>query len=283
VLDITVYPKRSALKQVYELVVDDLTAATALLRDVPVQPIPTRPSLATAAAVLANVYLTMDNYENADRYTDTALMTHNTLLDFNDLDTAALFPFPHWMPEILLQSSFTHHGGLRRTLCNVDTVLYGMYEESDLRKYIFYSQRRDGTYFFKGDYATREQPLFCGITTAEVILTAAECKVRNDKLGEAEVLINELLEKRYMRNSFKPIVGLSKDDLLRRVLQERRKELAFRGKRLQDLRRLNKDSRFAVTLYRKIDQEVYTLPPGDKRYLFQIPQAALDLGGYEPN
>src|SRR5690606_15541787 len=184
---------------------------------------------------------------------------------------------------ILLQSSFTHHGGLRRTLCNVDTVLYGMYEESDLRKYILYSQRPDGTCFFKGDYATREQALFCGVTTAEVFLTAAECKVRNDKLGEAEVLINELLEKRYMHNAFKPIVGLSKDDLLRRILQERRKELAFRGKRLQDLRRLNKDPRFAVTLYRDIDQKVYTLPPGDKRYLFQIPQAALDLGGYEPN
>jgi len=64
---------------------------------------------------------------------------------------------------------------------------------------------------------------------------------------------------------------------------ERRKELIFRGLRWSDLRRLNMDTRFAVTLKRKVNNKEFLLLPKDARYTLQIPISVIKSSGIQQN
>ena len=61
-------------------------------------------------------------------------------------------------------------------------------------------------------------------------------------------------------------------DAMAVVLEERIRELVFRGLRWFDLRRLNKDPRFKVTLERIYNSSTYHLEPNGKMYCFPIPR-----------
>ena len=58
----------------------------------------------------------------------------------------------------------------------------------------------------------------------------------------------------------------------------------MRGLRWTDLRRLNRDPRYAVTLTRSINGTTYMLPPNDARYVYPIPDAVIAANpGMEQN
>ncbi len=57
--------------------------------------------------MLARVYLSMRNYPKARAYADSALQFYSSLLDYNNLDTAASIAFGQLTnPEVLYQASF---------------------------------------------------------------------------------------------------------------------------------------------------------------------------------
>jgi len=64
---------------------------------------------------------------------------------------------------------------------------------------------------------------------------------------------------------------LTKDEALKKVLIERRKELVWRaGLRWDDIRRLNKEGA-NISLSRKLGNEIYVLEAGSPRFAFPIP------------
>lgn len=97
-------------------------------------------------------------------------------------------------------------------------------------------------------------------------------------------LLNQLLLKRWRTGSFVPLTAANADAALLLILTERKKELAFSGSLIwYDLRRLNKDPRFAKTLKRTVNGVVYELPPNDNRYTFAIPDTEILLTGIQQN
>jgi hypothetical protein len=66
------------------------------------------------------------------------------------------------------------------------------------------------------------------------------------------------------------------------VLAERRKELAFRGIRWSDLRRLNQED-WNITLTRNLNGTPYTLPPNSKLYTLPIPPDVIQESGIAQN
>jgi hypothetical protein len=124
--------------------------------------------------------------------------------------------------------------------------------------------------------------LFGGLATDELYLIRAECKVRAGNLSAALSDLNKLLRSRW-KGKYQDIVLQDQEAVLSIILKERRKELVFRGLRWGDLRRLNRDSRFAVTLTRTLDGQVYQLLPRDKRYVLPIPEQEVTLGGIVQN
>ncbi|WP_454802848.1 RagB/SusD family nutrient uptake outer membrane protein [Mucilaginibacter phyllosphaerae] len=270
---------RGTLEETYQRMLTDLKQARLLL---PAETtFKTRPNRAATYAMLAKVYLSMQDYPNAGRYADSCLQLHSQLLDYNTLNPALSRPFPRPLPhgttdEVIFYSLAQYYSFMTTSLAvTVDPALYDAYEDSDLRKSLFFANLPPGKRF-RGNYAGIISQ-FSGIATDEVLLIRSECRARAGNLSSALNDLNTLLVKRYKSGTYVPRTAATANEALRLILQERRKELTGRGTRWSDLRRLNQEPAHAVTLSREVLGTIYHLEPNSKRYTLPIPADELKL------
>lgn len=281
--DVNEVSKRATVQQVYAQLIQDLNEAEGLLPATAT--IKTRPSAAAAAGLLSRVYLDMEDYPAAGAAARRALAMYPTLIDYNSLSASASFPLPAFQndnKEVIFYAE-----GNNYLLCNinglVDSVIYQAYAANDLRKSLFYKASANGGFGFRGQY-TGKNAGFCGIATDELFLISAESYARAGNVSGAMAELNTLLQKRWKQGTFTPISAADPLDALTKILLERRKELPFTGNlRWADLRRLNKDPRFARTLTRNLNGQIISLAPGDKRYVLPIPYLEVRLSDIAQN
>lgn len=268
---------RSSMKASYERVTGDLVKAAHLL---PLLPDPVKrhkPSKVAAWALLARTYLSMRNYDSAQQYADSSLKYYPLLLDYNDAVNIKPFPFGMANNEVIYQAYLHDNSKLLKgrpgTETIIDSVLYSYYDTNDLRKTLYYRSSPGKKPTLNGSYTGT---IFCfgGLATDEQYLIQAECAARNNNIMKAMTLLNALLNHRYKKGTFQPLNAPSKDSALFLIHRERRKELAFRGLRWTDLRRLNKEYP-DQTIRRLVSGVIYELLPNDLRYTFPIPGDAL--------
>lgn len=260
---------RATVQQTYDQILDDLRTAGSLLQQDP-DWLPTRPSLAAVYALAARVYLSQRNYTMALRYADSCLQRKSALMSFDTVSTATLFPFQRWNAEVIFDAAYLSSGPAATYRSHTDSSLYQSYQPNDLRKNLFF---KFGDYFF-GRF-DQQGYCFAGLSTSEMFLIRSECLARAGNIAAAMADLNHLLQTRWATGTFIPYTAANATDALLQILQERRKELLFRGTRWTDLRRLNKDTLTAVTLTRTINGVVYTLPPDDPRWVLPIPDNVL--------
>lgn len=280
--DLEVESERGTVKQTYDQILKDLKEAIPLL---PLISTPkTRPNRVAAFAALSRTYLAMEEYNNAGAYADSCLTYHNTLIDYNTVSTSDPMPFSLFNDEVIFHSSTNAAPPLQPFAALVDTLLYRSYDDNDLRKAIFFKPVPDG-HNFTGNYNPSFISMFFnGFATDELYLIRAECYARNGKISEAMTDLNTLMRKRWINTVPYPVITAGTvDEALRKILEERRKELLFRGLRWTDLRRLNKDLRYKKTLYRNIDGTIYTLPPNDLRYVLLMDQIVINNSKLQQN
>src|SRR5690606_26469265 len=70
--------------------------------------------------------------------------------------------------------------------------------------------------------------------------------------------------------------------LLRRIVDERRKELILRGIRWGDLRRYT-NTEFAHPIYRKLGSSEFQLLPGGDGYVLPIPHEVVEINNLQQN
>lgn len=286
--DINLPTVRNTLTETYDFIINDLKQAAYHLPAT--QPVPIRPSKATAFAALARVHLIMGDWDACYRYADSCLRLRGELMDYNDIDYLSDTPFDLFNQEVLLHTTIVSNSApFMPSRARVDTTLYSLYQGNDLRKLAYYFRIGDRTYAFKGSYtgegnSNRSALLFAGLATDEVYLMKAEALARLRRGVEAIETLNALLVNRYSTDWQPYQLENVGDELLGLILEEREKSLAFRaGIRWSDLRRLNTEERFAKTLVRELDGERYTLPPNDLRYTFLIPTEIIQLTGMPQN
>lgn len=282
--DITERSVRSTVEQTYANIISDLKEAAGLLPPIAIHPM--RPSKASSYGLLARTYLVMQDYNNAEKYADSSLRLYDKLMNYNDaanVDPLSELPFKRFNPEVLFHSTSLNIGELLRS--KVDTNFVKLYDDNDIRKKAFFLVNPDGSFHFKGSYdGTLTVIFFSGLTTPELYLIRAECRARNGQLEDALNDLNVLLANRWLTGTLTPIASTDQSKVLSRILAERRKELCFRGgHRWSDLRRLNQDSNFAITLFRHLNGKEYSLPPNDPRYTFLIPTDVIDKSGIQQN
>jgi tetratricopeptide (TPR) repeat protein len=270
--------RRSSLQDTYDRILKDLKSAAQLLGVTPGYK--TRPSKQAVFALLARTYLSMENYDQAGLYADSALQIQSELTDYETLNATAAYPVSQFNEEVIFHSTFSY-GIFNASRLIVEPSLLATYAASDCRRTVFFKSIANGGVTFKGNYSG-DKNLFGGLATDELYLIRAECKARKGEVNAALADLNRLLRKRWKGN-YEDIVIKDQNAALSVILAERRKELVFRGLRWGDLRRLNRDGRFAVTITRTLNNQVYKLLPEDKRYVLPIDEQEIRLGGIEQN
>lgn len=280
--------KRATLKETYDKIVQDFTDAASLL---PVTTsIQSRPNKAATYAALARTYLTIEDYANAERAATEALKLHDDLMDFKSITT-----IPRFNKEVIFQALANLPRTLSPQVAKIDKTLYDSYVANDKRKSVFFRENTGanaGTYLFKGSYdGSILSQAFIGFATDELYLIRAECHARTGKIQASMDDLNTLLIKRWDPAAtdpaapFVPVTAGNATEALDKILIERRKELVYRNHRWTDLRRLNKDPRYAIKLERNKNTIAYTpLESDDLRYTMLIPIAEeVSLSGIPQN
>lgn len=282
--DVNVKSTRANLKETYDQIIADLKHACTLLPDnTPLYP--TRPNKYAAYGALARVYLSMGKYSEAKHYADSCLNGPSKLLDYNDYPKGKSYPFERFNEEVIMYSQLSSSSTmLSENRARVTPNLFQAYDDSDLRKSLFFKKMADGLYAFTGDYGQNTNGTkFNGITRSEMLLVRSECLAREGSVKEALKDLNELLSYRYDRETFVPITDVFEQKIvLKRVLNERRKELIYRGLRWSDLRRLEEE--FVPTIIREWEEEDYKASREElHNFAFLIPTRILEHSGIEQN
>lgn len=268
---------RSNLKQTYVQITEDLAIAAMLLPENAISGL--HITNAGAYALLARTYLYMDDYQKALESARNSLSINSTLDNYNNFNPADSRPIFRKSKEIHIQTKLSCPYPTASTSAYIPDQLFNQYDVNDLRKTLYF-RIQDGKAIWRGQLISNN---LGGTAVDEVLLIGAECEARIGDKDRAIQLLNKLLVTRFKTNTFLPVTADTKLEALDIILTERRKELLKRGLRFQDLKRLNRELRYAKTLVRVVGDKIYTLPPNDPRYVFPIPQYIINYNGIEQN
>jgi len=277
--DVNAKSVRASVQETYDQILADLRQADSLLPDTVSINNLNRPSKPAALALLARVYLSMGVYDKAWTAANNCLQMYSPLMRFDTLNSSRGIPIANANCETLYQSvMFESSGALVGALqakVIIDSNLYASYQPGDLRRVIYY-RLSSGLPYLKGSY-NGSAYCFSGLATDEVFLIRAECAARNNNKDGALADLNQVLKHRWdSAYIFNPVTANSAADALDSVLVERRKELAFRGLRWSDLRRLNKEGA-GYTIYHGFNGQILKLSPNSLDYVLPIPPDVLRL------
>lgn len=242
----------------------------------------TQPSIAAVYALLSKYYLMLNEFEKSLHYAELSLNQKNDLLDYNKIPVSR-YPFERNNEEVLFYYQGSGQAMMQEVRARINPEFYPLYSDSDKRKELFFTVNSDGYHAFTGDYGKGESTnKFCGLTTAEVWLTKAECEIRLGKKVKAIETIDYFLKHRYsvVDELFK---DFNNNGLLHFILEERRKELIFRGVRWFDLRRLSPEESGVKEIVRNFDQNKYAISIEElKKFRFALPENVLEATGMQP-
>jgi len=258
--DVNEVVSRQSVQETYRFIVDDLRSAMPLL---PEDIRHDRPSRVAVYGLLARVYLVMGDYAQAKDNAIKALAIYDDITDLNAAGSRS------YRSSIYLSiiSPASYITNLNPSIF-ISAELMGLYDPEDLRliHYYRYNAQMQPS---KKDFRGIPVSAFSGLDTEEMILIYAECLAREEAVGEAIAQMERLLVRRYRTGHYSSPSLTDPEDVIEWVLQERRKELVFRGIRWSDIRRLNEQG-YRISLERNMGDEVYRLDYED-RGLWTLP------------
>ncbi|MBO9616468.1 MAG: RagB/SusD family nutrient uptake outer membrane protein [Dyadobacter sp.] len=306
----TVPKPRATVKEVYDLVIADLTEAEKLLAGFE-RPQKNRPNLNVVYGLFARAYLTQEKWELARDYAAKArdgypiMSAAQYTQGFNDVSN------PEWIwghPQTLTQNKggASYMAYIETTPYATDAagtnLYYGynsimpdpnfiaLFDKDDIRKSLFEIAKQPAEALYRGyrykkfrnKYPNHDAHIVL-MRSSEQLLIEAESKARLNNVAAATATLNELRAQRGLTD----LSGLGKDALIAEILLERRKELWGEGFRLYDILRLQTAPVRKETTEKFVDTRGATvsvlghwitkfpdgtpLVPNSKYYLFPIP------------
>lgn len=290
--------KRHTVAQVYEQVVRDLTVAEECLTGNVTKSV-YRADISAVNLLMSRVYLYMQRWSEAETYAQKVLTNKKELINLNGFNAEKPF-LQATSPETIfsmggsdMQYMFTEN----MKGFGVSRELYDTYDDSDLRKSIFFVSHEEvhlacvkmGS---KGTTNTVSDNFL--FRTAEAYLNLAEAAaMQGGKDKIAQDALNAVRKNRISSGEYEPNAETG-ETLVNSIRAERRLELCLEGHRWFDLRRyavsdkypFAKTLRSTYTIY-KIDpvyqmftpseSRVYELPAGDPAWVLPIPKEVMQF------
>ena len=279
---------RAPVEEVYTQILSDLNQSLGLLEGW------NRPSIEyingdVVNGFLAQVYLTMENWEEAADHAHAARAGYSLMSGdeyrsgFDVANSEWIWGFKQTENDNIQTDNlfsvwnFNQHrpaGTVRGgEMLKVNENFVELFDENDVRNQFFYieggvlnsgwasNKFRDDDTNFLGDMIV--------MRAAEMLLIEAEALANLGMKAEALSLLNELQEARGVES-----LTTETDDLLEAIWIERRKELYSEGLIFWDLLRLQED------LVKAGDaRDQFTIPARSYRFILQIPDDELNFGG----
>lgn len=258
---------RNTVKEVYDLILSDLTAAIPYLPEVASNR--TRPTKGSGNALLARVYLYMGNYQKALEYSDKALAIKGTLSDYTTTAVAAAYG-----EEQYSYRYFAAAGGYPSALSADIKATMDLVNDTRYSKFYAYFP---GYGEFKMVFLWQNQLPSVG----EMYATRAEANARLNNVSDAINDLNTLRSKRILNYTALASQDFaSQSDLVKFTLEERRREVFLSHTRLFDLKRQNLETAYAKTVVHHYEGVDYTAEPNSNKLVLPIPASVLK---FNPN
>lgn len=265
--DVNAIPGSSSVEAVYQQVLSDLDEAEKFLNvETWEEGKDYRFNKVSAQALRARTNLYMGQWGEA---LEAAKIVLGTCSELEDLTKSTTLPNDFKSVENIV--------ALERFSSNLYTVInmpspnfITLYRTGDQRRTKFYKRVTSSTYsLLKGG----NDEFASTFRTAEFYLTAAEASARLHETEDAVNYLIPLMEKRLNQSAYQTtldlINGMTEEELIQEILDERARELAFEGHRWYDLRRTTRPA-----LTRTFDGETYTLTP--EQYTMRFPTEAVE-------
>lgn len=268
--------QRATVQEVYDQIQADLDEAAI---DLPERSALNafRASKPVGYGMLARMYLYMGNYEKALENAEISLQ-HNAsllnLLPYKVLDPEQYIgridvPARADNPENIYIRLAPYVFGLSASVYGSED-LTALYDKENDQRYLLFFTRYIGGVDMEHELWAPYIYANMAMATPEMYLIAAECEARIGSKDKAMEYINTLRDNRIIGNV--PMTATDNRDALRKVLEERRREMPMLGcTRLIDLKRLNREPEFAKTIVHEVDGVEYTLEPNSPKYILPIP------------
>lgn len=302
--DLEATPVKSTVAEVYNFIINELEQAVPLLEEKPVNIY--HPNRAFGYALLAKVYLFHRDWAKAQEAAEQSLKLNSQLADYNLInDAGGTARYKNFAkdgnPEVLSYHWMAGWGSGEQVCLYhygmISPELKSLFEANDLRYSLFL--RDTGTsitsWFDSGSGAAIWTPaitnldrftyMSVGLRTAEVYLIMAEALARQNNLTEAANYVSQLRDKRIKGGNGHVDAPATRVEMVKMIIDERRKELLFGFNRFFDLKRLNIEPEYQKTITRVFPvqniseahpQQTYTLKPDSRLYIIPFPHSARD-------
>ncbi len=314
---------RATLEETYALIDADLEEALKIQTPL-IQEGKQRHWRANIAAVngfAARYYLVRNNYEKALTHANAALAEHGRLVDYRtemSYGNSFNYTINAGTPSsqlVTVKFPYTHNNQTNLTdmlewkefmyfrMLNHESWWYvpsqellDLYDQANDLRYEYhivegYSYDRgiiNPSFDYPGYVFFFKDRIPSGPTTAEMLLIKAECQARTTDPAGAMTTINQLREKRMKPGAHVNLTAANKDEAIKKVLEERRREMPF-VHRWMDVRRYNNnadpndDVILTKTFYSYNNAAVdansalktYTLPKDSRRFAVPLPRTEL--------
>ncbi len=300
--DINYKYERVSVQRIYDVILQDLLEAEPFLDKVS----PNRyvPRTSSAHAFLSRVYLFQGKYKEAMTYAKKVLEVENQLMNWDEYTikpktkvgriiktSAPTETFPDAKKNIETvwgRTALSQHYGYLNEYVYATDELVGLYRAhlstGAVDKRFDLNFATDVSDLNPAPIAIPGRSLWCpyifhvntGFSTAEMYLIAAECEARIGSSEEAMKLVNKLRHSRIIGTQ--DVTGLSKEETLQFVLDERRREFpVVAGMRLMDVKRLFVSGDLKKDVVHQVGNQTWSISPSDNRMILPIPTKILEF------
>lgn len=276
---------RSTVKQVYTQVINDLNEAVKTYRNWTYDAFQAGPI--AAKALLARVYLYMNNWDLAAQYASEVIKTMELtskddylkyFCDPDELGKESIFRLNGYKQTKTLKKFYEYEAPVGRPT----SALVNMYDSDDVRKQLFSYSLAGKDYtnvmmkFTCTKTVTSDEQKYTNIPIlrlSEMYLIRAEANVHLKEYTSAEADLKAIISRATGKTADAITLSWSTEEELDRLVNiERQKELCFEGHRIFDITRRHED----LVRSSETTSSVRRIPYPDNRFVLQIPYVEID-------